>query len=247
LVRALRAHGRPEALYLDNGATYSGDQLRTVCTRLGITLLHAKPYDPEARGKMERFWRTLRAGCLSLLPTTTTAPEVQQRLDTFVQQHYQHVPHASLLGKSPQQVYHHSTHSALPVAEDTLRQALTVQLRRRVRKDTTLSINGKLFELDQGYLAGSIVTVSSCLLDGTPSLLFVEHEGQRFPLHPCDPKGNSHRHRKLSAAAASPKRAPRAHPVPFDPCHPLPSTPHTATPTLSEDCDDDDDDLSDLF
>ena len=66
LCRALRAHGRPEALYLDNGATYIGNQLRTVCSRLDITLLHAKPYDPQARGKMERFWRTLRQGLPSV-------------------------------------------------------------------------------------------------------------------------------------------------------------------------------------
>ena len=43
LVRALRAHGRPEALYLDNGATYIGEQLSQVCLRLNITLLHANP------------------------------------------------------------------------------------------------------------------------------------------------------------------------------------------------------------
>lgn len=62
LCRALRAHGRPQALYLDNGSTYSGDDLRTVCSRLDITLLHAKPYDPQARGKMERFVRQAKPG-----------------------------------------------------------------------------------------------------------------------------------------------------------------------------------------
>ena len=41
-------------------APYRGEVLITVCHRLGIVLLHAKPYDPQARGKMERFWRTLR-------------------------------------------------------------------------------------------------------------------------------------------------------------------------------------------
>jgi transposase InsO family protein len=244
LVRALRAHGRPEALYLDNGATYSGDLLRTVCTRLNITLLHAKPYDPQARGKMERFWRTLRAGCLAFVPISTTVPEVQQRLDTFLQQHYQSVPHASLMGQSPLHVYRRSERTGLPVDEPTLRQALTVRLRRRVRNDTTLSIKGKLFELEQGYLAGTIVTVGSCLLDGSPLAPWVEHEGRRFPLHPCDPKGNSGRRRKLCAAPALP-RGPHVPHVPFDPCDPRRSPVTTTQPALSE--DDHDDDLSDLF
>jgi hypothetical protein len=32
---------------------------------MGTALVHAKPYDAPARGKIERFWRTLREGCLS--------------------------------------------------------------------------------------------------------------------------------------------------------------------------------------
>ena len=44
-----------------------GKVLRLACERLGITLLHAAPYDPEARGKMERFFRTLRGQCLGFI------------------------------------------------------------------------------------------------------------------------------------------------------------------------------------
>jgi len=62
MVSAVRRHGVPDALYLDNGSTYRGQGLRTVCERLGITLIHAKPYDAPARGKMERFWGSLRRG-----------------------------------------------------------------------------------------------------------------------------------------------------------------------------------------
>jgi putative transposase len=245
LVRALRAHGRPEALYLDNGATYIGEQLSQVCMRLSITLLHAKPYDPQARGKMERFWRTLRQGCLAFLPTTpTTVHEVQQRLEAFVQQHYQNVPHASLMGSTPLLDYNDSRRTSLPVDEATLREALTTRLRRRVRNDTTLSLNGKLFELSQGYLAGKIVTVGSCILDGSQAPPFVEYEGRRFPLHLCDPKGNSRRHRKLCAAPSVP-RGPAGPAVPFDPTFvPAPAPSHLVP---KEDSRDDEDDLSDIF
>ncbi len=241
LCRALRAHGRPDALYLDNGATYVGNHLRTVCSRLGITLLHAKPYDPQARGKMERFWRTLRQGCLQFLPPTTTVHEVQQRLETFVQQHYQSVPHASLMGKSPLCAYRNSECTALPVEEATLREALTLRLRRRVRNDTTLSIEGKLYELEQGYLAGCIVTVGSCLLDGSQAAPWAEYEGRRFPLHPCDPKLNSRRRRKLCAPPAA---LPGAQ-VPFDPTAAPAPNPDKTDP--KEEIHDDQDDLSDLF
>jgi hypothetical protein len=71
-------------------------------------------------------------------------------------------------------------------------------------------VDGQDFELDQGFLAGRVVTVGRSLLDGQP---WVEHEGQRLPLHLVDPKANAHRQRP-------PRRpgAPEAKPVtPFDP------------------------------
>ena len=74
-------------------------------------------------------------------------------------------------------------------------------------------MRGRLYELDQGYLAGRVVTVASCLLDGAPPLPVVEHEGRRLPLHLCDPRRNAHRKRGPSLAPDQPARKQ----VPFDP------------------------------
>ena len=92
LVRALRKHGPPDVLYLDNGSTYIGEILRTACARLGISLLHARPYDAPARGKMERFWRTLREGCLDHLGTMASLHDVEVRLYAFLDEHYHRAP-----------------------------------------------------------------------------------------------------------------------------------------------------------
>jgi putative transposase len=88
LTRALRLHGKPDMLFLDNGSTYRGEVLQTACSRLGISLVHARPYDPEARGKMERFWRTLRQGCLDHLGHVGTLDDINQRLAMFLERHY---------------------------------------------------------------------------------------------------------------------------------------------------------------
>jgi len=72
LTGALRRFGMPDALYLDNGPLYVGEALSTACARLEMGLIHAKPYDPQARGKMERFFRTLRGRCLDHLTDCTT-------------------------------------------------------------------------------------------------------------------------------------------------------------------------------
>jgi transposase InsO family protein len=210
LVAALRRHGAPDALYLDNGSTYVGQALRLGCERLGVTLLHARPYDPQARGKMERFWRTLREGCLDHLGSLGSLHDVQVRLGAFLDQHYHHAAHAGLMGKTPAQVWDASEHDrrADTVGEDDLRRALTVRARRRVRRDTTVSVDGRAWQLDQGFLAGRVVTVAYTLVGDDPP--WVEHDGKRFELHALDVHANAKTKRPRPAPAPTPT-------VPFDP------------------------------
>jgi putative transposase len=192
MVRALRKHGGPDVLYLDNGSTYRGDVLRIGCERLGITLLHAAPYDPEARGKMERFWRTLREQCLNFLGSLASYHDVNVRLWAWLDQHYHAAPHAGLLGRSPAEVWA-AAEGQRPIDhldDEQLRFALTVRERRRVRRDNTLSVAGRDFQLDQGFLAGSIVTVAYCMLDEPPQPV-VELGDKRFELHLVDPVANA--------------------------------------------------------
>ena len=218
-VAALRRHGRPDALYLDNGSTYRGHALETACARLGITLLHAKPCDPQARGKMERFWRTLREGCLDFLAASSVASlaDVNARLAAFLERHYHTAPHASLMGQAPGTVWTAAPH-VRDLEDKMLRDALTARDKRRVRGDSTVAVDGIDWEIDQGFLAGRLVTVGRCLLDQPPAP-WVEHEGKRLTLHRVDPTKNAKRRREPRAAEAPPT-------TPFDPAGALLGAPH---------------------
>jgi len=213
LVDALRRHGPPRTLYLDNGATYRGEVLKTACLRLGINLLHAKPYDPEARGKMERFWRTLRAGCLSYLGEEASLGDINTALQGFLRTHYHLAPHAGLIGQTPTKVYAQKPASRAPLTEKALRAALTERSRRRVSRDNVITIEGAAWELDQGYLAGQIVTVAHCFVapDEPP---WVEDEGKCLVLRPVDPIKNAWRKRPPRGGPAEVKPT---RPVNFDP------------------------------
>lgn len=203
---ALRRHGAPDALYLDNGATYRGDALRLACERLGVTLLHARPGDAPARGKMERFWRTLRQGCLDHLGTMTQLHDVQARLLAFLDEHYQRAPHGGLYGKLPADVW--ATATTRLIDEPTLADALTTRTRRRVRRDGTLDIDGTPWQLDQSFLAGLLVTIAVDKTGTAPPV--VEHDGHRYVLRPVDAIAAG----KLRRKPREVSRAPR---VPFDP------------------------------
>jgi len=196
--RAIQRHGCPDAIYLDNGSTYRGEALATACGRLQLGLLHAKPYDPQARGKMERFWRTLREGCLDHMRGVTSLHDVNVRLWAFVDAQYAIRPHAGLLGKSPRaiwQTYWREHPEKLRRADEkSLRAAMTVRTRRRVRQDSTLSHLGKTWEVRRGFLGKKTVTVAHCLLD-TPIAPWVESDSRVYPLHPVDPVANANRGR----------------------------------------------------
>jgi len=211
LVDALRREGKPDALYLDNGATYRGEVLKTACARLGITLLHAKPYDPEARGKMERFWRTLRDGLLSYLGDVASLAEINRQLQSFLDKRYHVRPHASLLGKSPANAYATRGEGASAIDEAALRVALTERTRRHVSSDNVLSFNGVAYELDQGFLAGKNVTVAQCFV-APDELPWVEYEGKRLVLRVLDPVKNQRRTRPARVADEKP-----THRTGFDP------------------------------
>jgi putative transposase len=205
LVRGIRRHGRPDALFLDNGPTYSGEVLRVACARLGVTLLHAKPYDPEARGKMERFWRTLREGCLDHLGQVSSLHDVNVRLWAFLDQHYHRTPHAGLMGCAPATVYATRETPADATDEKAIFDALTVHIRRRVRRDTTVSVQGRDWELSLGFLAGQVVTIGYSAAD-PDSPPWLEHGGKRHPLHPVDALKN--------ARTKRPPRRPQAEVAP---------------------------------
>lgn len=60
LMLAIRRFGVPRRFYTDNGAAFRSIHLKQVGARLGIHLPHTPAYKPEGRGKLERFFRTVR-------------------------------------------------------------------------------------------------------------------------------------------------------------------------------------------
>jgi len=211
LVRAVRKHGPADALYLDNGSTYRGSTLALACARMGTTLLHAKPYDPQARGKMERFWRTLRQRCLDFTGALCSLHDLNVRLYAFIDEHYHRAPHGGLLGKTPEAVFAAAPRHADGFDEKRLHDALTIHVRRRVRGDSTVPMDGEDWETNLGFLARKLVTVSRCLVDPAAPP-WIEHEGTRHVLLPVDPIKNARRLRPSCC-----RDAPHEARTPFDP------------------------------
>lgn len=157
--RALGRRGIPKRLYVDNGSAYRARHLALVCAKLGVTLIHARPFQPQGKGKLERWFRTAR---LQLLPTlldtdTRSLDALNQRLWTWIEDEYHETPHRGLQDATPLERWSTAaTHVELPRGD--LTDLFLFEEKRKVQQDRTVSLHGVVFEVDAAYV-GQTVTL----------------------------------------------------------------------------------------
>lgn len=159
--QALMRRGIPLRLYVDNGAAFRSHHLALVCAKLGITLIHARPYQPAGKGKQERFFRTVRMGFLPTLGPADfgSLDALNRRLWAWVEGEYHQSPHKGLEGTTPLDAWAmRSSDVRVPGPELDLGEMLLLETKRRVHKDRTLSLDGVVYEVDAA-LVGEMVTV----------------------------------------------------------------------------------------
>ena len=158
---ALIRRGLPARLYVDNGAAYRSHHLALVCARLGVALIHARPWQPSGKGKIERFFRTLRAGWLARVDADgrETLETLNRGLWAWIEGEYHNSPHRGLDGNTPlEQWALASAGVRYPDATLDLDDLFLFETRRRVHKDRTVSLNGRVYEVD-AVLVGERVTL----------------------------------------------------------------------------------------
>ncbi|HEX3471409.1 MAG TPA: helix-turn-helix domain-containing protein [Bryobacteraceae bacterium] len=195
LYQAMARRGIVRKLLLDNHASFSGYDLRLLCAKLGIHLVHSRPGDAPSKGKIERLWRTLRAQLIDRLDLerVTTLDEFNLRLWTWVEMEYHHQPHSSLSGRTPLEVWESEADQIHWIEDHSqLEQHFYGEVERLVRNDSTVQWRGVFYEVPP-YLRRQKVRLRYALLDSTRvSVLDGETE---IPLRRVQPVDNSHRSR----------------------------------------------------
>jgi transposase InsO family protein len=160
LEQAILRRGIPKRLYVDNGAAYRSHHLALVCAKLGITLIHARPYQPQGKGKQERWFRTVR---MQFLPTLGDADmaslgALNRRLWAWVEGEYHQTPHRGLEGMTPFDAWAMRSDEIRLPEPTNLRELFLFEQKRKVQKDRTVSLDGILYEVDAA-LVGETVTL----------------------------------------------------------------------------------------
>lgn len=181
--QALLRRGLTDRLYVDNGASYRSHHLALVCAKLGIALIHARPFQPAGKGKIERFFRTCRAQLLTRLTDddTQNLEHLNRRLQTWIEGEYHHTPHRGLDGQTPLERWASVAGDVrYPEPQLDLDDLFLFETTRKVNNDRTVSLNGKLFEVD-ATLVGERVTLryNPVKPDGR---IHVVHEGKFIEL-----------------------------------------------------------------
>ena len=143
---AVLTYGKPDRLYVDNGPSFSSGYLRLVCAHLEIGLIHSKPYDSPSRGKIERFFRTVRESFL-IDHKATTLLEINEHFSTWLREEYHHRHHHGI-DCYPIERYRGSIHDSprARVNEDVLEEFFMARVQRKVKKDATLSFEKLIYE-----------------------------------------------------------------------------------------------------
>ncbi len=159
LERAVRRRGIPKRLYVDNGAAFRSKQLSIVCAKLGIALIHAKPYSPQGKGKMERWFRTVRMQLLPMLRAEQLASleAMNRALAAWIEGEYHHAPHRGLDNECPADKWARTSDGVRMPAAD-LGDHFLAEQKRSVQKDRTVTLDGVAFEVD-AVLVGERVTL----------------------------------------------------------------------------------------
>jgi putative transposase len=90
LMLAVRRFGVPRRFYTDNGAAFRSKHLRLIAARLSIGLPHTPPGRPRGRGKIERWFRSVRDQFLTGKDTSTLA-KLNEDLQKFIALYHQTV------------------------------------------------------------------------------------------------------------------------------------------------------------
>ncbi len=176
LEQALLRRGLPRKLYLDNGPAFRSKHLEDITASLGIALIHSSPYKPQGRGKIERFFRSVRSQFLSGF-RGKTLHDLNEALDLWLNDLYHQRKHTST-AKSPFERFTAQMH-CLRAAPKDLQDHFRKRTRRTVAKDRTITLNGKLYEAPVPLIGKQVLVLYH---EKDPHRVEVFHEHKSYGL-----------------------------------------------------------------
>lgn len=163
LKQAILKRGLPHKLIIDNGPAYRAHTLQVICALLEIRIIYCKPYEPEGKGKLERFHRTFREQFLGEINTAkiTNLGDLNSRLWAWIDQVYHTRPHQGIAGKTPIERWRDDLVNIrqLGFKSNKIDDIFCHRIERKVRKDASIFWEGRVFEVEYKYANTKVILV----------------------------------------------------------------------------------------
>lgn len=174
--QAIQKYGVPESVYFDNGSQYKTKWMNRACAKMGIRLLFAKPYSPEATGKVERFNRVVDTFLSeAALEKPPTLDKLNQLFWVWLEECYQSKPHSGLDRKlSPEAAYRSDKKSLKFLDPETVANAFLHCEERKVDKAGCISFQGEKYEVGLSFIGCKVDVIYD---PADISELTIEYEG----------------------------------------------------------------------
>ena len=194
---AIATYGIPDKLYVDNGCSYSNEQLSMICVSLGILLLHTKIRDGASKGKVERHFRTLKERWLYTLDISsiTSLAQFNTMLKDYMRS-YNTTFHRGI-DSTPLERYQNSKdHPRKPQSSHWLEDCFYNRITRKVRKDSTITIDKVCYDVPMQFISAK---VDIRYLPDDMDSAFILFENQKFPIRRTNRNENCHTKRSNPA------------------------------------------------
>jgi transposase InsO family protein len=148
---AVMRRGIPKVLYTDNGKIYRSQAFEYLCAGIGVTLLHHAPYAASSKGKIERFFRTVRMRFMPRLSKEdiSSIDALNAKFQTWLEDDYQRRPHDGLAGRTPRECFLEQSGGIKTMGDmAAFNEKFMIRVKRTIKKDATISLDGALYETD---------------------------------------------------------------------------------------------------
>ena len=195
LKSAIKKYGVPKQLYVDNGSPYKNEQISLITARLGIKLIHAKPYSPTGKGKIERSFRTIKDGWLNCSDWNEfkTIEDVKDSFSNYLYKEYINKEHSETK-ITPNNKWHNEIKELKQLEEEKIEEAFMHSRLSKVYNDSTIQINNEKYEVPYKYV-GQKIEVRYYV--SNPKEIIIYKDGKRCETCKLvDKKANSRVYRK---------------------------------------------------
>ncbi len=146
---AVARYGRPKLFNFDNGSSYKNKQMELLAARIGTSINYCKPYTPTAKGKIERWFRTMKDQWMASLDMRDFHSLDQIRGSLLAWIHiYNNTPHASLKGMSPMDRFFSEPEQIRRLSQEQIDKSFLLEIERRVSADSVIVIDQTEYEVD---------------------------------------------------------------------------------------------------